>query len=227
MTWGSAYTWNPFILGWCYRCTLCAPRCYVQRSVGEPLISPAQSCSFIMIVLIFCIVGLLIEPLYADLAASVYYPTIYEIKRRHNHCLNARFERGDFATFELFIIDADEDGYPKASVAIDGPVISPKIGVIDPESGIRSWPVSEEDKTKTLGAAMKRSIDAWPAFINNNRKHFTEAGIIHHVSIVCMEQLILVIQSLYICCVSLFINMCVKNLTPQTLSLSPLSRMLL
>ena len=62
-------------------------------------------------------------------------------------------------------------------------MISPKVGVLDPESGIRSWPVSEEDKTKTLGAAMKRSIDAWPAFINNNRKHFTEAGIIHHVSI--------------------------------------------
>ena len=140
-----------------------------------------------MIVLIFCIVSLLIEPLYAEdwAAASVYYPTIYEIKRRHNHCLHARFERGDFATFELFIIDADEDGYPKASVSIDGPVISPKVGVLDPESGIRSWPVSEEDKTKTktLGAAMKRSIDAWPAFINNNRKHFTEAGIIHHVSI--------------------------------------------
>lgn len=172
-----------------------------------------------MIVLILCIVGLLIEPLYADLAASVYYPTIYEIKRRHNHCLNARFERGDFATFELFIIDADEDGYPKASVAIDGPVISPKIGVLDPESGIRSWPVSEEDKTKTLGAAMKRSIDAWPAFINNNRKHFTEAGIIHHVSIV-WNLFWLCIELIYLVCFLVHRHVYKKSTLSNTLIIS-------
>jgi len=98
----------------------------------------------------------------------------------------------------MFVIRADDDGYPRATVQIDGPIISPKVGVIvDPETGRRTWPepdnMPEDDNNsrhgpnsnlKTMGAAMKKMVDVWPQFVASNRKHFTEAGIVNHRVIV-------------------------------------------
>lgn len=80
----------------------------------------------------------------------------------------------------MFIINAAEDGQPKGTVQIEGPVINPKTGDID-ENGKRIWPEnSDKKKPPTMGAAMKSSIDNWPKFVSNNRHRFQDAGIVHH-----------------------------------------------
>ncbi|KAL7527420.1 hypothetical protein ACHAXR_004119, partial [Thalassiosira sp. AJA248-18] len=121
---------------------------------------------------------------------SIVHPIQHAIRARHSQCIYARFERGNFATFEIFIVDADIDGKPAAAIQIEGPVASPKVGQLN-EAGERSWDHNPEKevlegrskikrKTNTMGAAMQDSIDNWPAFVATNAQHFTEAGIIHH-----------------------------------------------
>lgn len=132
------------------------------------------------LLLIACI-AILIQPI-----ASVVYPMQYEIRARHTHCIYSRFERGEFATFEIFIADSDEK--PQAAIQIEGPVASPKIGELGP-GGQRIWNHKPEEeleegrtsrkrKTNTLGAALEESIENWPEFVRRNHEHFTEAGII-------------------------------------------------
>ncbi|KAL9183103.1 hypothetical protein ACHAXT_004890 [Thalassiosira profunda] len=126
-------------------------------------------------------------------ALSVHHPLMLKLDARENQCIYERFERGDFATFEIFIVEAEEGGTPHAGVQIEGPVISPKVGQLDGE-GNRSWepPKAKEGedeegeekkkkrRTNSMGAAMQDGVEEWPNFVNKMHKHFTDAGIIFH-----------------------------------------------
>ena len=145
-----------------------------------------RSSSLLLLIATTCLCLLKIQ-----FVTSIHHPLMYKIRHKYTECIYKQFDKGDFATFEMFVVDSDEDGYPYANVQIDGPVISPKIGTINPDTGERTWPVDEKDKeaekedvhwkrTNTLGAQMKKSIDLWPDFVRKNHKHFQDAGIIHH-----------------------------------------------
>lgn len=129
-------------------------------------------------------------------AASIFFPLQYIIPARKSQCIYTRFEHGEFATFEVFIVGAADDGRPEAAVQIEGPVGSPKVGEIDEETGERTWGNVKKDdgggagqptslgkmkqRTNTMGAAMQNSIEKWPQYVSDSHKHFNEQGIIHH-----------------------------------------------
>lgn len=55
-----------------------------------------MSFQFYMMLLIITFIALLMQP-----ATSIHHPLIYDIRKRYNQCIYKRFERGDFATFEV------------------------------------------------------------------------------------------------------------------------------
>lgn len=113
---------------------------------------------------------------------------LHKIRAKHNQCLYDRFEAGDYATFELFIVDSDVHGRPEAAVQIEGPVAGAYIGVVD-DQGVRSW---EEEKVTatadgrtvkrktTLGGLIRESAEKWPKYLAENHRRYQEEGIIHH-----------------------------------------------
>ena len=135
----------------------------------------------------FCLAAALLLQL---VTSSVFHPIQYEIRARGTQCIYNVFKHGDFATFEVFIVAADEKGKPAAAIQMEGPIVSPKIGSLDPETGEREWDhnhdkINPDDrsvkkrKTNTMGASMQDNIENWPSFVSTHSKHFTEAGIVH------------------------------------------------
>ncbi|EJK70555.1 hypothetical protein THAOC_08074 [Thalassiosira oceanica] len=116
------------------------------------------------------------------------YPIAHEIKAKHTQCITSRLQRGDFATWKVFVVDVKNDGRRSAAVQIEGPIANDKIGALD-EQGNRQWDNAKlvdaagmdmlKRKTNTMGAALQQSINNWPQFVQTNSKHFQESGIIH------------------------------------------------
>ena len=116
------------------------------------------------------------------------YPIAHEIKAKHTQCITSRLQRGEFATWEVFVVDVKNDGRRSAAVQIEGPIATDKIGELD-EQGNRQWDNAKlvdaagmdmlKRKTNTMGAALQQSINNWPQFVQTNSKHFQESGIIH------------------------------------------------
>lgn len=106
----------------------------------------------------------------------------HNLRAHAEQCIFTRFEKGDFATFEMFIVDAPDDGNPRARVQIEGPVCSHRVGEIDPNSGERTWPKrsGEKNESPSMGTEMVACINTWGDFVQENKQHFQHAGIIHH-----------------------------------------------
>lgn len=133
-------------------------------------------------------VALLLRP-----AAALHHQLVRTIGVRQSECVYHNFNKGDFATFEVFVIDAAEGGRPQAGVMIEGPIASPTIGKIDETTGERTWDDRPRDdriergamgrmvggKMK-MGAVLQDWIVNWPAYVRKNRNRFQEVGIIHH-----------------------------------------------
>ncbi len=146
--------------------------------------SPRYCCFALFIA---CI-SLLLEPI-----ASVHYHLLHEIRAQQHQCIYSRLNHGDFATFEIFIVESDENGRPHASVHIEGPVASGIIGDFD-ESGGRRWPpvtdsgAGEEPDAqfksltmKMMGSSIQHALDGWANFVQtNDANSFQEKGIINH-----------------------------------------------
>ncbi len=132
--------------------------------------------------------SLLIQP-----TTSVHYHLVHDIRRQQQQCIYNRFNEGDFATFEIFIVESDVDGRPHASVHIEGPVASGIIGEVD-ERGERQWPTfntgagdgGPEGQFKTLtmkmmGTTIQQALDGWENYVqSNDARSFQEKGIITH-----------------------------------------------
>ena len=114
------------------------------------------------------------------------------IRANEKQCILKRFNRGEFATFEIFIAEADENGRPNASVEIQGPVITPDVGKIN-DSGERTWPnvvtdvEAGEDNRRfkppfdnTMGVSMQKMLLSWDSFVQDNAKRLQEVGIIQY-----------------------------------------------
>jgi len=118
----------------------------------------------------------------------MHHPLQHQIRAKHTQCIYHRFEKGDFGTFEIFIVDSDDKGRPQAGVQIEGPVAGSHIGEIG-KNGERQWDrlqdVSATDgrivtRKKSMGALIQDSIQKWPNYVSKNARHFQDAGIIHH-----------------------------------------------
>jgi len=148
-----------------------------------PAAPPTSSSRCLLLPLLLTFLSLLIKPIY-----SIHHPLIHEIRARRKECVYHRFERGDFATFELFIVDSDEKGKPEAAVMIEGPVVGAHVGKID-ENGERKWDEPGKamnnagevvDRKSSMGRLMQVSMQKWPNFVRNNGRNFQELGLIHH-----------------------------------------------
>jgi hypothetical protein len=124
---------------------------------------------------------------------------MHMINANEKQCIMKRFNRGDFATFEIFIAEADESGRPSASVEIQGPVIPPEIGEVN-EGGERTWPKNKDvvdtgageaggrfvklPFVNTLGMSMQKVLLSWDAFLKDNARRLQEVGIIHYTYVI-------------------------------------------
>ncbi len=128
------------------------------------------------------------------LVSSTHHPLMHMIHANEKQCILKRFNRGDFATFEIFIAEADENGRPSASVEIHGPVIPPEVGEVN-NGGERTWPnnvatdAGVGDSTgrfakppfaNTLGASMQKVILNWDGFVRDNARRLHEVGMINY-----------------------------------------------
>jgi len=121
-------------------------------------------------------------------ASSRQVTLIHVIQNRGDHCIYERFERGEYATFEIFILDSD-DQPPEAGVQVEGPVIGPEVGVV--RDGGRSWDTAAElahsqtkdadGKTK-MGALMLDWIERqWPLLLRTKATLIKKGmGILRH-----------------------------------------------
>ena len=119
---------------------------------------------------------------------------MHMINANERQCIMKRFRRGDFATFEIFIAESDENGRPSATVDIQGPVIPPEIGDVN-GNGERTWPRNDDGASadageggrfiklpfvNTLGMSMQKVLLSWDAFLKDNARRLQEVGIIRH-----------------------------------------------
>jgi hypothetical protein len=95
------------------------------------------------------------------------------IRRRQTHCIYQLLEAASIATFEVYITDSDNEGALAASVQIEGPVAPSSVN-----QNVASTDMST--RNNGMGAQLQKKVDQWPAFVQANRRHFQEAGIIHH-----------------------------------------------
>ncbi|KAL7486692.1 hypothetical protein ACHAW6_012639 [Cyclotella cf. meneghiniana] len=95
------------------------------------------------------------------------------IRRRQTHCIYHLLEAKSTATFEVFVSDADNEGELTAMVQIEGPVAPASVNA-------DSAGADAARRHNGMGAQLLRAIERWPSFVQANRHHFQEAGIIHH-----------------------------------------------
>ncbi|KAL3791821.1 hypothetical protein HJC23_002452 [Cyclotella cryptica] len=95
------------------------------------------------------------------------------IRRRQTHCIYHLLEASSIATFEVFISNADNEGELSAMVQIEGPVAPSSVNSGTAATGVTN-------RNDGMGAQLLRAIEKWPSFVQSNRHHFQDAGIIHH-----------------------------------------------
>ena len=100
-----------------------------------------------------------------------YHPEI-SIKRRQTHCMYDLLPEKTVATFEVFIIDSDDEGDLSALIQIEGPVAPSDINAESSQM--------ETDRNNGMGAQLQRKIEAWPSFLAGHRHNFQLIGMIHH-----------------------------------------------
>ena len=114
---------------------------------------------------------------------------LHKIRAKHSQCIYERFGNGDFATFELFIVDSDVNGRPEAAVQIEGPVAPAYIGEVNAH-GNRSWGEGETDavsndgrtvkRKTTMGGLIQKSMEKWPKYMMEKKHNFQKEGLLHY-----------------------------------------------
>lgn len=125
--------------------------------------------------------------------SSIHHPLMHLIILPEKQCVMEKFNSGDFATFEIFILEADEHGRPSANIEIEGPVISSDVGEIN-ENGERTWTTSPNTETgtpdrftppyaSTMGVAMQDMLTRWDVLKaqNLNSGAMQEAGFMQYM----------------------------------------------
>lgn len=125
---------------------------------------------------------------------SAVYQVQHHIPRRQTECIYSDFQKGQTATFELFILSSPTNGRLSAGVQIEGPIASDKIGeLVNEETGERTstrvTPADTWDPNKyaqnshlmtMMGSLLQDAISNWPRFLSRHGDDFQSRGIIHH-----------------------------------------------
>ena len=117
--------------------------------------------------------------------SAIRYSPEYTIRRRQTHCIFHKFDKGDAATFAIFISDADNDGRLAAGVQIEGPIASARIGdgvKYDTTRSEEDGDVNNKNKPprNEMGHQIQAAIENWPSFVQEHHHRFQDAGIVHH-----------------------------------------------
>ena len=49
-------------------------------------------------------------------------PITYKIPRKQTECIYDKFDKSDFVTFSVFVVEAMSNGPPKAEISFEGPI---------------------------------------------------------------------------------------------------------
>ncbi len=143
------------------------------------------------------IILLLLSNLLAVPSFAKVYPIQHEIRRRQTHCIYEHLAKNEFVTFSTFIVDSTDDSSLSAAVQIEGPVARSSIqpdygsagGEQSPEKQQQRRREGEDknegedevaEKKASFGSSLQKQLQNWPKFMQDNRRRFQEAGIIHH-----------------------------------------------
>lgn len=74
----------------------------------------------ILVITCWCISNLI--PASHAGSEGYYIPIIYKIPRKQTECIYDKFDKSDFVTFSVFVVEAMSNGPPKAEIAFEGPV---------------------------------------------------------------------------------------------------------
>mmetsp|Transcript_9576 Transcript_9576/g.19403 ORF Transcript_9576/g.19403 Transcript_9576/m.19403 type:complete len:450 (+) Transcript_9576:2-1351(+) len=142
---------------------------------------------------VFPVILILLSNLLAIPSFAKVYPLQHEIRRRQTHCIYEHLAKNEFVTFSTFIVDSSDDSSLSAAVQIEGPVarssIQPDFGGAgdeqprqprQPQEDEEEEEEDEGEKKASFGSSLQKQLQNWPKFMQDNRRRFQEAGIIHH-----------------------------------------------
>jgi len=55
-------------------------------------------------------------------SGAYYMPITYKIPRKQTECIYDKFDKSDFVTFSVFVVEAMSNGPPKAEISFEGPI---------------------------------------------------------------------------------------------------------
>ena len=124
--------------------------------------------------------------------SSIHHPLMHLIIPSEKQCVMEKFNSGDFATFEIFILEAEENGRPSATIELEGPVVSSDVGEIN-EIRERTWPTTPDTETgtpdrfttpyaSTMGVTMQHMLMRWDGLKAQklNSRSMQEAGVMQY-----------------------------------------------
>ena len=135
-----------------------------------------------MISILFLIIACLSRPA-SGAGIAEYIPITYKINQKQTECIYDNFEKSDFVTISVFVVEAMNNGMPKAGISFEGPLagnedVLQKIGVDDNDNAHNN----NSNKKATLGRELRNGVQShWPRVkdIDNKVRYDKRVGVIN------------------------------------------------
>lgn len=103
-------------------------------------------------------------------SSGEHVPMIWNINQKRTECIYDNFEKSDFATFSAIVLEAKNNGPPKATISFEGPLAgNPDILKRVEEKTSRKY-VDKEDGKPSLGRELKNGIqNHWPTIKDSDK----------------------------------------------------------
>lgn len=109
------------------------------------------------ITIIICICILSFPILISSYELSSYIPILYKVGQRQMECIHENFEKGDFATYSVFVVQVLNNGNPKAAITFEGPIAGNK------DTLQKSDITYDSSEDSTVGRELRTGIQVhWP-----------------------------------------------------------------
>jgi len=123
----------------------------MSHSFNQSNVSSTTSC----IIILCCIIYFPI--LISSYELSSYIPILYKVGQRQTECIHENFEKGDFATYSVFVVRVLNNGNPKAAITFEGPIAGNK------DTLQKTDIAYDSSEDTTLGREIRTGIHAhWP-----------------------------------------------------------------
>jgi len=98
----------------------------------------------------------------------------YRVNQKRTECIYKNFEKSDFVTYSVFVVEALNNGPPKATISFEGPIAgNPDIPkkVIEITGGDYDLKYDGESNTPSLGRTLKKGMQThWPIIKDSDKK---------------------------------------------------------